>query len=81
MQRDRHEEVEADLALVVADEPSTAAVHLACGELRDELDALLLQQAGQPLRRDRLRERGVERRHERQLHVVANAAVVEVPVR
>ncbi len=80
VERHRDEQVEGHLAVVVAHEPSAGAVHLARRELRDEPDALGGQKAGQLLGRDRLRERAVERRDERQLDVVAHAAVVEVPV-
>ena len=80
VQRDRDEEVERHLALVVADQPAALAVDLACVELRDELDVLLAQEPREVVGGDRLRERRVERRDETQLDVVPDTALVEVPV-
>ena len=78
--RDDDGQVEGDLALVVADEPSAVAVDLAGVELGDQLDAALLEHPAERRRRGRLGERAVQRGDVGELDLVADAAFVEVPV-
>ena len=78
--RDDDGEIEGDLPAVVADEPPTAAVDLAGVELGDQLDAPLLEHPAQRLRRRRLGEGAVQRSDVRQLDLVADPALAEVPV-
>src|SRR3990172_5530536 len=73
VERDRHEQVERKLALVPADQAPGLAVDTARRELRLEPDAPLLQEAGERLRRDGLRERAVERRDVGQLDALPDA--------
>ncbi len=80
MERDGDEEIERHFALVVGDEATAGAVDLAGVELGDEVDVLLREQPAERLRRDRLRERGIERRHVGDVDVVTDAALLEVPV-
>jgi hypothetical protein len=62
VQGDRHEQVERDLTLIPADQPTGLAVDLAGRKFRLEGDALGSEQTGEVLGGDRLRERAVERR-------------------
>ena len=80
MQRHGHEQVEVELAAVVGDQLAAIRVDLAGVELGDELDRLLVEQAGQVLGRDRLREGRVERGGEDEVDAVPDPALAEVPV-
>ena len=80
MERDHHGEVEGDLAAVVADEPAAGAVDLAGVELGDQLDAPLGEHPAELAGGDGLGEGAVERRGVGDLHLVADAALGEVPV-
>jgi hypothetical protein len=80
VERDRHEQIELELAAVVRDQLSSDAVDLPGVELRYQLDALLLEQPSKALGGDRLRERAVERRREHELDLLAKSALSEVPV-
>ena len=81
MQRNRHEQVEVELAPVVggelASDPSTSP---ALNSVTSSI-SFSARSPAEALRRDRLRERAVERRRVDELDLVPNAALPEVPVR
>ena len=79
MQRDHHREIERNFAAVVADQPA-AGVDLAGVELGHELDAAFLEHPAELAGGDRLREGSVEWRRVGDLHLVAHAALGEVPI-
>ena len=74
------EQVEVELAAVVGDELAADAVDLAGVELGHQLDLLLLEQAGQVLGGDRLRERSVQRCRVDELGAAADPALAQVPI-
>ena len=80
MQRNDHRQVELHLAAVVGGEVATRPVDLSCVELGHQIDALLRQHSRKLRRGHRLGEGAVERGDVRQLHLVTDAALVEVPV-
>jgi hypothetical protein len=80
VQRDADEQVEGDLALVVADQPAVLAVDLSGGELGLQGDPLLGEQVGEMGGGDGLGEGAIERGDVGELDGVADAALAEVPV-
>ena len=74
VERDGHQLVVGDLALVVGDEHLPVLVDPLDHEVRLDDDALLLEQRAEGLARDRLGERAVERGDKDDLGAVAKAA-------
>ena len=80
VQRDGHQQVVLDLALVVVHELPGVRIDVLDHEVGDDLDVLLLQDVAQVLGRDGLGEGARKRRGVDQLDPVAHALLVEEPV-